>query len=239
MSSDEEELSTGPRERGPLNRFGRLRLDLLVAAVILGGVIVVGRAMSREGGGTPKPTPTPSASAPVGGFGTGAPDPGSGLLNGAATFTVVASDGQPVVVPAVVPVGSGDPAACPKGIGCYSVASAPAPALAAVRAAFPAMILESATTVRLDVKNYGAALWFLQINGRRGGDEILVRLQATSDSGHDQHGTIRLGTQATTYYGHPLLQYYVYVEVHHQAGTNQPLAPLARLVRDVRLLDRG
>ena len=94
MSFGEEELVSGPR--GPRTRLGRLRLDLLVAAVILVGVIVVGRAMSRHNdGGAPKPTPTPSVSAPVGGFGTGAPDSGSGLLNGQSTFVARATEVRP------------------------------------------------------------------------------------------------------------------------------------------------
>lgn len=87
VDSDDEELTTGPRERGLRTRVGRLRLDLLLGAVILLGIIVVGRAMAHDhGAASPRPTPAPSATAPIGGFGSGAPDSGSGLLNGGASF---------------------------------------------------------------------------------------------------------------------------------------------------------
>jgi hypothetical protein len=235
-AGDEEVLSTG--EALDRSRMRRLRLDLAVAGVVLGAAVLVARNLSGgSDGAQARPSISPSPAASARDYGTGAPDSGSGLLNGAATVTVSARGGRIVIAPHFPGGASDDPASCPTGVDCHAVQTVAAPVLAAVRSIFPGMTLESATTVRLDVGNSGGALWFLQVNARAGAKQILLRLQAQRRSDADRQGVVRADAgRSITYYEHALLRYHVVVQVDAPSVERQPLAPLQRLARDVRLV---
>jgi hypothetical protein len=232
--AEDEELPQ-PTARAQRSRIARLRADLVVAVLVLGGGLVVARALSHGEG--PKPPGSASLAPSTRSYGTGAPDSGSGLLNGMATISVTGR-ATAKALPVLPGTTYDDPARCPDGIDCSTVTSVPGPVFEALDAAFPGLTLESATTVRLDVKNYGRALWFLQANARVGTKQILLRLTMRRASDVDRYGVIRSGRTAVTYYGHSLLPYFVLVQVDQPIGREQPLAPLADLVRDVRLLAR-
>jgi hypothetical protein len=212
--SEEVLDSGGPPKRA---RTRRLREQLLLGAVILALVAAVGRAMSGDDKKPDAaPTPTPSATGSH-----GAPDPGSGLLNG----SVVNPSGRP-----------DDPADCPVTYQCLQTDEAGEPAVRALVAAFPDALLMSATTIRLLSPNFGQPLWFRQINARFGPNRILIRVQQGRPSDVDRRGVAHAEDSEITFYEAALAKYHVAVQVSAPKGHPQPLAPLQKLARDVRLL---
>jgi hypothetical protein len=237
----DEEL---PDERRRRERFRvrGVRLDLVAAAVVLGGSLLVVRAVSGGNGApTVAATPTPSAHRT---YGTAAPDTGSGLLNGRATdpigpgqvATISIESGQLVLPPKLPTPTSDDPAQCPDGLTCYAEQNAAATARAAVRTAFPGAVIRSAQTVHLNSRQYGRALWFVQINARAGTKQILIRVQAPRNTDANRDGTYDAGDLAITYYEHTLQQYHIFIQVDGPKGTAPSVAALAALAGDVRLL---
>jgi hypothetical protein len=234
-AGDEELLETGGR--GERRRLGRMRLDLAIGAVVLGGALVVARLISDNDASTgarPAPTPSPSPSART--YGTGAPDSGSGLLNGMATATLAPSDGRGVTIPARPGRDADDPFRCPESATCTTVESAAAPVRAAVRAAFPGAVLEAATTVRMAGRPAAASLWFLQVNALVGSREILVRVQVPTSRDVEQGNETETAHGTTAYLSTGLRQYHVTVQVDGPAGREQPFSALQKLATDVRLL---
>lgn len=212
----EEVLEAGAQRARP----GRLRRDLLLAAVLLALVAAVARAMSHRSSSDASPTggPSPTAS-------RSAPDSGSGLLNGS------------VVDPtATLAPGAQDPFACPATYQCLESAEAGASALTALHAAFPAAVLESASTVRLLSPHDGKPLWFRQLTARDGANEIVVRVDRARVANADGRGTTRSGGTVVTYYQATLATYHVVVQVIASNGPGQALLPLQKLADDVRLL---
>lgn len=202
-------------------RTGRLRRDLLLAALILALIAAVARAMSHHNPSTAAPTTAPSLPS-----GRSAPDSGSGLLNGSVVNPsgTAQSDAQ-------------DPFACPASYQCLESAEAGPSAVSALHAAFPAAVLQSASTVRLLAPHLGLPLWFRQINARFGPNRILVRVQRQSASDVNRSGVANSEFGVITFYERPLNRYHVVVQVTTPKGQVEPLSPLQKLASDVRLLD--
>lgn len=220
--SGEDELLPDPRERRGWGRIGRLRTDLVIGAVIIAGLVGLGRAMSHGDGPTETP-PSPTPSASVRTFGTGAPDSGSGLLNGSTTGAT-----------------GSDPAACPTAFGCVVTDHASAPQIAAILAAFPAALLQSVTSVQLGQPIEHPRLWFLQINARFGDRRLLVRLQRPTPGDLNRQGVVANGSdRRITFYENQLRRYHVMVQLDAPNALRPPTAQVQRLARDVRLLDLG
>jgi hypothetical protein len=213
----EEVLEAGATRTRP----GRLRRDLLLAALLLALVGAVARAMSHHSSPDTTPTSGPSTSTAS----RSAPDTGSGLLNGSVV------DPTGTVAP-----GAQDPFACPATYQCLESADAGSPAVTALRAAFPAAVLESASTVRLLSPHDGKPLWFRQLTARNGAAEILVRVDRAGVPNSDGRGTTRSGGTVVTYYQATLANYHVVVQVIATNGPGQALPPLQKLAADVRLL---
>jgi hypothetical protein len=207
-------LETGAKR----SRSGRLRRDLLLAAVILGLVAAVARAMSHSNSSDAGPTTGPSSSAAV----RSAPDTGSGLLNG----SVIKPPEQ----------GPDDVGACPATYRCLEVDEAGPRATAALVAAFPSAVLEATTTVRLLSPNFGQPLWYRQITARVGPNRILIRVQQQRRQDVDRRGVAVSEFGVITYYEGRLSKYHVVVQVTTPRGHVQAMRPVQNLGRDVRLL---
>jgi hypothetical protein len=212
-----EEVLEAGAERG---RAARLRRDLLLAAVLLALVAAVARAMSHHSGTDATPTGGPSSTAS-----RGAPDTGSGLLNGSVI------DPSATVAP-----GAQDPFACPAAYQCLESGEAGSPAVTALHAVFPAAVLESASTVRLLSPHDGKPLWFRQLTARNGTTEILVRVDRARVPNTDGGGMTRSGGTVVTYYQATLETYHVLVQVIASNGPGQALPALHKLAADIRLL---
>lgn len=212
----EEVLEAGAKRARP----GRLRRDLLLAALLLALVAAVARAMSHSS----RPDAAPTA--PASTVSRSAPDSGSGLLNG----SVVDVTGAPEQ-------GPDDVGACPAAYQCL-VADEPGPAAAAaLAAAFPNVVLESTTTVRLLSPNFGQPLWYRQITGRFGANQVLVRVQRQRPQDLNRGGVAESEFGVITYYEGPLSKYHVVVQVTTPKGREQALPPVQKLGHDVRLLE--
>lgn len=223
MDEDEVEEELPRPRRRQLPRNQRLRLDLGLGVIGLVVVVLIGNALAHHGG---KSSPTSSA-----GPGTGKPTP-------AGTDVVSVGRGAPGALPAPAPG-----VRCPRATECITEFGVPLPVRAAVRAAFPGARITSGRTVRLYVKNYGQALTSLDVNARRGPDEIELRLRgvAWTDVGRDDQaraGTTVFDGRRTVQYETPNAQYDVLVQVVTPASRHVAMAPLMRLARDDRLLAR-
>jgi hypothetical protein len=229
---DEEVLDTGGGRLRARNRT--LRIELGVAALVLGAAVLVARTLS-DGSGSPKAVPSPTPTASTRTYGTGAPDSGSGLLNGMAT--VSATDGTVIMEPRLPAPTGADPTQCPDSVSCFTVDRVAAPVLAAVRAAFPGAVPESALTVRLNEAPYAQMLWYLQVNVRVGNTQVLVRVQAPSvNDKSDSSVDSQVGNGSIAHVSTTLQQYYVEVQADDPSSKPQSIAPVRRLARDVRLL---
>jgi hypothetical protein len=216
----EEVLEAGGRPGK--SRTRRLREQLLLAAVILALVAAVARAMSHSGRPDSSPA-TPGSSLPAH---RSAPDSGSGLLNGS------------LVDPSGPAAGTAqDPFACPATYQCLESAEAGAPAVAALHAAFPAAVLQSASTVRLLSPHVGPPLWFRELDARLGSTEILVRVHRPTAIASVRPAISRAAGAVVTYYQGRLATYDVDVQVTTQTNREQPLSPMQKLAADVRLLN--
>lgn len=221
----------------------RLRIELAAGAVLLLIVLFAVKATTGKSGKVGGPSPSPTSSA-THSYGTGAPDSGSGLLDGQSTYTygpvttvtldpsegavVSRNDGLPDRV-------SDDPAACPWPTGsdgnghavpgCTEDDSEPAHAVSAVLAVYPNAKLSSATTVYLGK----TVLWFRQLNVYVGTAELLVRVEAPPPNGlpADVSGE----QDGMTSYSGSLGPHHVYLQINRTGQS----AALAKLAKDVRL----
>ena len=226
--ADEELLDPGrDPDRG---RTRRLRLDLTVAAVLLVGVLLVGRALSKKDTAAPAPSRSPSQLSLIGP--TQAPT--TPIVPAPSSVTVTASDGVATVVPALPPRNLQNLGACPVNLSCFSTADVAHAVEHAVRDAFPTARITSSTTVRLLTNPWAGALWFRQLNATVGRAELLVRVTPTQAADPVDRGT----SAGIVFYGTAVGQYSVtaQVGVHAPAGA---LAKLAQLAHDARLLSTG
>jgi hypothetical protein len=244
-----------PRDSAERSWFVRTSVTVAVAAAVLIGALVVARALSgdrRSTASAPTGSPSPSVNPRI--YSSIAPDTGSGLLNGMATMSI--PPGHPIPIPigpgdvTTISIGPGraeidqrlppstsdDPAECPTGIDCYTEENAAASARAAVRAAFPGAVIQSASTVHLNSEQFGQMLWFVQINALVGHNQLVVRVQAPRDTDRNRSGADNAGDSTIAYYEHALRQYHVFVQVDGPAGAVPSVRSLKVLAHDVRLL---
>lgn len=231
-SGTDEELPGTPD--GP-RRVWRVLTGLGVAALVAAG----GYAVASNGSGShPRAVPTPSPSAlptPIGGYGTGAPDPGSGLLAGQATYgpartiTLSGGDGLPVGT-------SGDPASCPWPTGaegepgCTESHAAVPSVTRLVHAYFPDARITATESVLLAG---GGPLWFRQVNAQNHGAELVIRIQRPAPTDRSGSGVLR-STRAIAFYGARVGAYYVYLEVDYRSSADPGI--LRAMAHDPRLV---
>jgi hypothetical protein len=211
-AGDDEELASSGKRPTSLRR---LRADIAVAVVVLGGAVLLARGLSggkHTTAGTPTPTPTVSVAQP-----------------------------EPITGPPPRGIWTpGSPTRCPAQTDCITAHALSEPALQAVRAAFPGATVTTATIVRLSVRNLGDALVALDIDAQVGESQLLVRLRGatnlSSSTPATGSGSILSGGNRITRYDGRLAQYFVEVAVVAPARVEQPVAPLRQLGGDGRLL---
>jgi hypothetical protein len=222
-AGNDEELPQ-PDRADERARLRRLRINLLIGAVILGGAMLLARAATHSGP-TATPTPTPSQYVPLGGYGTGAPDSGSGLLNGAASDAVGAPPPPPFPVRT-----SSDPGACPVHHTCRSTAGVAEQVRDAIRQAFPSATAVSGRTVRLSDSTYAGLFWYRIVHARVGSGELIVEVEKPPAARLTPLGPER--PRGGVSYRAPQDGYVVAVEVRPGADARA----LQRLAYDPRLL---
>ena len=153
------------------SRTRRLRIDLLVGAAVLVGVLVVGKGLSggnRDGA-------RPSASA-------------------ASTPPLVSRSALPTSPVALPRPGVSNPAACPRDVRCLTQEAGNALALQPVRDRFPKAGVIRFHTVLLRTDPWAGDLWYrellLEVGG---GQEIEIRISVRGRTAQEQRG--RVGTQ--------------------------------------------
>lgn len=231
-SGTDEEL---PGAQDGRRRVWRLLTGLgVVALVAAGGYAVASNASSSH----PRAVPTPSPSAlptPIGGYGTGAPDPGSGLLAGQATYgpartiTLSGGDGLPAGT-------SDDPAACPWPTGaegepgCTDSQAAVPSVTRLVHAYYPHARITATESVLLAG---GGPLWFRQVNAENDGAELVIRVQRPYPTDRSASGVMR-STASIAYYGAQVGAYYVYLEIDYRSSADPGI--LRAMAHDPRLV---
>jgi hypothetical protein len=200
----DEEL---PQPAGQATRTRRLRVDIVVAVLVLSGSVLVARAVSH-GGHTVTPTSVPTSPHNVSLADTGI----------------------------ALPVRrTAHPERCPDGFACVTATTVAAPVEDALHAAFPGAAIDGAKTVRLYVEG-GLALWYLSIHAWIDGDEFALQLRARRASDAKSESVMQYGAHSITRYEASLQEYQVIVDYVAPAGHPQRVDPLARLAGDVRLL---
>ncbi len=226
----EEELLEPERDphRG---RTRRLRLDLAVAAGLLVGVLLVGRALSKKDPTSrPTPSPTPTALGLIGP--THAPT--TPVVLAPSSVTITASGGATTVVPALPRRNLQNPGACPVNLSCFSTVEVPNEVEHAIQDAFPAARITSSTTVRLLTNPWAGTLWFRQVNATVGRSELLVRIAAPESGDLADRGT----SDGIVFYGAVVAQYAVTTQIGPGAPAGA-LAQLRQLAQDARLRTTG
>jgi hypothetical protein len=200
----DEEL---PQHADQASRTRRLRVDIVVALLVLSGSVLVARAVAH-GGHAVTPTSVPTG-------------PHSVSLSDA---------GIALPVPRTA-----HPERCPDGFSCVTATAVAAPVEEALHAAFPGAAIDAAKTVRLYVKD-GLALWYLSIHAWIDSDEFALQLRVRHASDVRRESVMRYGAHSITRYEASLQQYQVVVDYVAPADHPQRVDSLARLAGDVRLL---
>lgn len=198
-----------PNPRAAGARTRRLRIDIAVGAVVIGGAFLLARAASH-GDDTPTgTTPTHAASVP----------------------TAVRTDDALRLLPARL----ADPEQCPPDVVCGTAPEATGPAQAAVQDALPGAVVRSARTVRVQIEGHGQALWFVALRARYGHDQVKVQVQVQSPGDRTGHSVMLFAGRSITRYEADLLKYHVIVQFIAPADEYVPLDALKHLAADVRL----
>jgi hypothetical protein len=230
-----------PADRPWPRRFlGGLGVALAIAAALV--ILVRGTWHSSKTAATsstthrtaaPAPGPTPLPSPPIGGYGSGAPDSGSGLLGGAATGVLTVTL-DPSRGTAALPVRTAsDPGVCPRALRCTQSVALPIEVRDAIHQRLPGARIESSTTVVLNSDPWRGEVWFRQLNALVGTAELVLRVQAPGPADRASSGITPDGE--ISYSSAAVRGYFVSGQVG--IGTRAAARSLAALIRDVRLLD--
>jgi hypothetical protein len=191
----------------------RLRLELVVGAAVLLGILLVTRhhhGSTVDAGPTSGPTATSSR--------------------------VPASVGTAAL--AIYPVPdrhAGDVAHCPLHLECQRVSAPTLGIREALQDAFPGARVEHAQTTRIDVKGYGTALWTSNLQARVGDELVRLRVQPRSPDDKQVHGSSLFGGHAITHWESVQNQVRVVIDVVSPADSATPLTAIEQLARDARL----
>ena len=223
---DEELPQPHRRDRSPRRRA----IDVLLAAVVLGGLFVAAVRLS-SGDGHPAATATPSVAPTTQQLAAPTLPPPVPIVTVTGYFSITDAAGRRTLRPLLPPRTAQDPTACPQSTSCFSTDFVSAPQRAAVRAVFPSARIVGGTVVRLLTNPWAGELWFRQIDARIAGAELLVRVEARSRL--DGPGSGITG-EGVVYYSATAEQYVVYIQVGPGGGGS--VAALRRLAADPRLL---
>jgi hypothetical protein len=227
---DEELLPPG----GDRSRVRRVRVILYASVVVLAASLLAARAATRHGRPTASPpTPTPSASGPIGGFGTGAPDSGSGLLNGQSTYSI-APVGD-AALPDLPRRTSTDPTICPVHEACYPIPGVAPAVRAAILESYPRARIEGGRTIRFTGSPNVNVVWYREARARVGHKEVVVQVEAPRAGTAD---LASVGPRSLTYELRSE-RYVVRVRVAEtRTSSRVDFGPLERLAGDHRLLSQ-
>lgn len=226
-----DQLPTGPQfdedgEELPTESRRRLRIDLVIGAVVLVAVLLAGRALSGHGknpDSAPTPTvpPSPAATSTVP-VTTPPPTPGP--------VRITRANGVVEVVPGLPPRTSDNPAACPVE-ACVTEDAVPAGMLDAILRVFPHGEALFKITVRLSGRPWHGAVWFRQVNMLINGEQLLVQVSAPGP-----HDTVASATSqdGLVYYRADFEQYVVSLQIDPGAGGT--IEKLRLLAHDERLV---
>jgi hypothetical protein len=218
FDDDEEELPRGSRRR--------LRLDLLLGAAVLVGVLLVGRAMTGHGG-KPSTRPTPPVTESPAATSTA---PAPARPPSPSEVPITRGNGAVDLVPALPRRTADNPAACPIE-QCLTEDAVPAGVLDAVGTVFPHGDTLFKISVKLPGRPWNGALWFRQVNLLVNGEQLLLEIYVPGPNDDVASGTTQDGL---VYYHAAFGQYVVALQIDPGAGGT--LAKLRALAHDERLV---
>jgi hypothetical protein len=218
-AGDDEELPGSARPPSPRRR---LRADIAVGIVVLGGAYLIARALSHGNSTHPAPSPSPTATRHVTVPLTGPPPRG--------VFTFGPSTG-------IVPETLISAQACPRGAGgrseCTTTHALPAPFVAAVHRAFPQVVVDSAVTTVLH-----SDVWSRTVSAHDRNTFLVLVVSRNGPPGTLAQFGVASG-ENTFYVRAQQAPYTVQLEAVELSGVGPRLAMITALANDPRLVRRG